>query len=301
MKTPLAILTDTTLCTGCEKCVQACREENNLDDDVPRRWKSRIDDLSSTRYTTIVRCRDEERRDERRDEEKPKTHFVRQQCRHCVDPACVSACLVGALQQPKDSKGQPIGPVIYDGEKCMGCRYCMMACPYGIPRYAWEEPVPYIRKCNMCFDRVYDRVNNRVKEGAQPACVEACPQKATIFGQRDELLRVAKDRIREDPDKKIFGETEVGGTSVIYVSDIPLDFLAFERDPGDSRLPELTWAALSKVPPLVMGVGAAMSGIWWIVGRRMKLATEAARSLQEGQGIHGEPSESPQPSEEYEA
>ncbi len=260
MKAPYAILTDTTLCTGCERCVEACRDKNNLGDDVPRRWKSRIDDLSSTRFTTIVR---------RRDEEKPGIHFVRQQCRHCLEPACVSACLVGALQQPKDSEGQPIGPVIYDGSKCMGCRYCMTACPFGIPRYTWENAVPYVRKCDMCYDRV--------SEGGQPACVEACPEKATIFGQRGALIQKAHRRIKDNPDKyidKVVGETEIGGTSVIYISDIPLDFLAFKPELGDEPLPDLTWAALSKVPSLVMGVGSVMTGVWWIVGRRMKLAEE---------------------------
>jgi formate dehydrogenase iron-sulfur subunit len=277
MTTPFAILTDTTLCTGCEKCVEACRSENNLDRDVPRRWKSRIDDLSSTRYTTVLR---------RRDDEKPGVRFVRQQCRHCVDPACVSACLVGAL------KKTPEGPIIYDGERCMGCRYCMMSCPYGIPRYTWEDPVPYVRKCDMCYDRL--------KEGGQPACVEACPEKATIFGARDALIEEAHRRIRDNPGKyvdRVFGETEIGGTSVIYLSDIPLDFLAFKPELGDDPLPKLTWAALSKVPPMVVGVGAVMTGVWWIVGRRMKLAEEAARSRPPAEEIQPGPS-GPDPSSE---
>jgi formate dehydrogenase iron-sulfur subunit len=251
-----AILTDTTLCIGCENCVAACKRENELGEDMPHRWKRRIDDLSSTRYTTIVR--------------RPGDRFVRQQCRHCLEPACVSACLVGALQQKKDAEGLPEGPVIYDRDKCMGCRYCMMACPYGIPRYDWEKPVPYIRKCHMCYQRV--------EADGLPACVEACEQKATIFGTRDELLAEAHRRIGSDPDRyvqKVFGETEVGGTSVVYISDIPLDFLAFQGDLGDTPLPDRTWAALSKVPPLVLGMGGLMTGLWWIVGRRMKLAEQA--------------------------
>lgn len=255
MTTSFAILTDTTLCTGCQECVAACKLENELGKDVPRRWKKRIDDLSSTRYTTILR--------------RPGNHFVRQQCRHCVDPACVSACLVGAIQKT------PQGSVIYDGDKCMGCRYCMLACPYGIPRYDWEKPIPYIRKCNMCHERV--------KDGGEPACVEACPEKATIFGDRDELIEEAGRRIRDNPGKyldKVFGEFEVGGSSVLYISDIPLDFLAMKREfgdepeLGDQPLPELTSAALSKVPPLIVGMGTLMTGVWWIIGRRIKLAKE---------------------------
>ena len=247
------ILTDTTLCTGCERCVEACRKENSLGQDLPRRWKRRIDDLSSTRFTTIVR--------------KDGDHFIRRFCRHCEEPACVSACIVGALTKTAE------GPVIYDPDKCIGCRYCMMACPFGIPRYDWEKTTPYVRKCTMCYPLL--------QEGREPACVEVCPEEATIFGAREELIAIAHRRIEENPDRylhKVFGETEIGGTSVLYLSDIPLDFLAFKPDLGDEPLPHLTWAALSKVPPIVVGMGGLMTGIWWIVNRRMTIAEEKASS-----------------------
>lgn len=247
MKKTHAILIDVTRCTGCEKCVDACKQINKLGKDFPRRWKKRIDDLSSTRYTTIVR--------------RPGNRFVRQLCRHCVEPACVSACIVGALQK------KPDGPVIYDNDRCMGCRYCMLACPYGIPRYDWEKTVPYVRKCTMCF--------TRLAEGLQPGCVEACPEKVAVFGSRDELIKQAHRRIGENPGKyidRVFGEKEVGGTSVMYLSDIPLDFLAFKPELGEKPLPQLTWAALSKVPPIVVVVGGLTTGVWWFVGRRMKVA-----------------------------
>jgi formate dehydrogenase iron-sulfur subunit len=246
-----AILTDTTRCTGCQTCVAACKEANHLSKDQPRRWKREIDSLSATRFTTIVA--------------KPGGHYVRQLCRHCKEPACVSACIVGALQKT------PEGPVIYDGDKCMGCRYCMMACPYGIPRYEWADAVPYIRKCIMCY--------TRLKDGGQPACTEACPEKATIFGTRAEMLALARDRIAKNPGKyvnKVFGEHEVGGTSVLYISDIPLGFLGWQPNLGDEPLPKLTWAALKKVPPVVIGVAGAMTGVYWIIGRRMRLQTLSA-------------------------
>ena len=255
MSDTIAILNDTTRCTGCEKCVAACKEEYELGRDRPWRAQGAVSDLSSTRYTTIVR--------------RPDEHYVRQQCRHCLEPACVSACLVGAMQKT------PEGPVVYDADRCMGCRYCLAACPYGIPRYEWDQRVPYVTKCTMCIERV--------RRGDIPACVDACPEEATMFGTRAELLAEAHRRIDENPGKyqpRVFGEHEIGGTSVLYISDIPLDFLAWKPDLGTQPLPESTWAALHKVPPLMLGMGGLMTGIYWVVGRRMKLASEAAIELE---------------------
>ena len=266
-----AILIDTTLCTGCEECIVACKLENHLGKDVPRPWKKRIDDLSSTRYSTF--------------EHKPGGRHVRVQCRHCLEPACVSACLVGAMQKT------PEGAVIYDGDVCMGCRYCMTACPYGIPRYDWEQAVPYVRKCTLCYPRI--------KEGKQPACVDACPTKAMIFSTREALLKEAHQRLARNPDryvKKVFGETEIGGTAVIYISDIDLGFLSFQPDMGDQALPEKTWAALSKVPPMILGVGGVMTGLYWFIGRRMRLAADQPQrnsTCERSEGLSVEVEESP--------
>jgi formate dehydrogenase iron-sulfur subunit len=251
MTVRVGILNDTTLCTGCERCVEACRKENNLGTDLPRRWKKSIDDLSSTRFTTVVR--------------REGNRFIRQFCRHCEQPACVSACIVGALQKT------PEGPVVYNAGKCIGCRYCIMSCPYGIPRYEWASSTPYVRKCILCY--------SRIRDGRLPACVEACPEKATIFGTRDEMLREAHRRIKENPERyvdAVVGETEAGGTSVIYISDISLGFLSYNPRLGDRPLPALTWSALSKVPPLIVGMGGLMTGIYWIVERRMKLSAGGA-------------------------
>ena len=247
-----AILTDTTLCTGCEECVTACKDVNHLGKDRSRRWNRSIDDLSATRFTTIIRQRD--------------GLFVRRQCRHCQSPACVSACIVGALQKTDE------GPVIYDDKKCIGCRYCMLACPYGIPRYEWAEAIPYIRKCTFCYDDIMSGTLD------VPACVAACPQKATIFGTRDEMLDEAKSRIAAFPGKywqdRVIGENEVGGTSVLYLSDRPLDFLAWKADMGDKPLPELTAASLKMVPPTILVVGGVMAAVWWVIGRRMQMQAQ---------------------------
>jgi formate dehydrogenase iron-sulfur subunit len=246
-----AMLIDTTLCTGCQECVKACKNENHLGTDRAWREQGAIDDLSATRFSTVLR--------------RANDHFVKQQCRHCLEPACVSACLVGAMQK------SPEGPVIYDSDRCMGCRYCMVACPFGIPRYEWDRAVPLVRKCNLCYPRITER--------KLPACVEACPEKAAIFGDRAELLAEAHNRLRAGSTKyvqKVYGEHEVGGTSVLYVTDIPLDFLAWKPDLDSQPLPERTWASLSKVPPVILLMGGLMTGTHWIIGRRMRLAAEVA-------------------------
>jgi formate dehydrogenase iron-sulfur subunit len=177
-----------------------------------------------------------------------------------------------------------LGPVIYDSSKCIGCRYCMMACAFGIPRYEWSSAVPYVRKCILCYE-------TRLKHGQRPACTEVCPQKATIFGDRDELLAEAHRRIRENPGKyvnRVWGEHEVGGTSVLYISDIDLSFLAYGEHFGAKPLPQTTRAAMEAVPFAFVGVGAAMTGLYWIIGRRMKLQAE---SDEEKTDKEGEPEE----------
>jgi len=251
MTDTVAILNDTTRCTGCEECVAACKKENALGRDHPWRGQGSVSDLSSSRFCTVLH--------------EPGPHNVRQMCRHCLEPACVSACLVGAMQKT------PEGPVVYDPNRCMGCRYCVAACPFGIPRYDWHERVPYVRKCTMCLPRL--------REGKPPACVEACPEEATIFGARRELLEEAHRRIAAAPERyvpTVYGEHEVGGTSVLYISDVPLDFLAWEPHLSPEPLPQLTASALHKVPPMILAVGGLMTGIYWVIGRRMRLAAEAA-------------------------
>jgi formate dehydrogenase iron-sulfur subunit len=243
-----AILTDTTKCIGCNECVIACKRANRLAPDAPRSW-DREDGLSARNWTSIVQG--------------PAGTYARKQCRHCLEPACASACPVGALTRT------PLGAVVYDTGKCMGCRYCMMACPYGIPRYQWDEAVPYVRKCILCYQRVRD--------GRQPACTEACPTQATVFGDRDALVVEAHRRLRESPGKyldKVWGEHELGGSSVLYISNVDLSFLAPGVGAGATPLPETTALAMHAVPFAFTGVVALMAGSCWIIGRRMKRCSE---------------------------
>lgn len=240
----VGILVDVTRCTGCNKCVDACATGNRLEE-AAHLPQHAPDGLSAERWLSIV--------------ESPEGGFVRKSCRHCLEAACVSACPVAAMTRTAE------GIVRYDGEKCMGCRYCMMACPFGIPRYEWDSAAPLIRKCTLCYERL--------AEGGIPACVEACPEEVLMFGERSELLAVARERLAQFPGRyiqKVFGEFEVGGTALLYISNVPLDFLGFNGAPGEEAYPELTWEWLGKVPAVTVGVAGLMTGLFWIIGRRMQ-------------------------------
>lgn len=246
----MAILNDVSRCIGCEDCVEACQKANELPKEEPWRWVDRIDDLSSARWTAIDRMRSDK-----------GDRFVRRQCMHCVDPACVSVCIVGAM------KKTPEGPVIYDKDICIGCRYCMIACPWEIPRYSWEDRVPYIQKCHMCYERV-------LKDGKPPACVEACPADATIFGERDELLAEARRRLSAEPEKyvqRIWGAKEVGGTSVLYISDVDIKLTGLDIPVVDPEpIPHRTTKILHQMPSVFTGMALLMGGIYWVIKRRQQ-------------------------------
>jgi formate dehydrogenase iron-sulfur subunit len=148
----------------------------------------------------------------------------------------------------------------------MGCRYCIMACPFNVPRYEWDKAVPSVRKCDMCYDRV--------KQGKETACAEACPYGATIFGTRDELLEEAHTRIKDAPDEyypHVYGEDELGGTSVLFLAPAKVAMLGYDKF-GNDPLPALTWKMLSKIPGFLVMGGAALSAFWWITRRRDEVA-----------------------------
>jgi len=240
-----AFLIDISECVGCGACYEACKEQNNLPQTSDDPLK---DSLSDKTYTTV----------EQRGE-----YFVRRMCQHCEDPTCVSVCPVGAFTKTE------VGAVLYVESKCLGCRYCMQACPFQIPRYEWGSLTPRVQKCIMCYDRV--------KEGELPACAEACPTGATIFGDRDEMIEIARQRLAENPDKYyqyIYGFEEVGGTSVLYLSPVPFEELGFNTKLLKTALPNFTHEALSKIPTLVSVGGVLLTGFYWLTNRKNEIARE---------------------------
>lgn len=245
---PKAILYDSTLCIGCKACEQACAERWHLPYNDQVAAETRI---SAHKLTTIQTHGD---------------HYVRKLCMHCVDPTCVSVCLVGALRKTA------LGPVVYNEDKCIGCRYCLLACPFQAPAYEWNSRLPRVRKCDMCYDRL--------RAGKPTACAEACPTGATICGERDQLVAEARRRIAEKPAQyypRIYGLEEVGGTSTLLLSAVPFEQLGLRRNLPKTPLPQLTWRILSHTPDIGAMAGVLMGGVYWITHRREDVAAAEGR------------------------
>jgi len=227
---PYGCLVDLTVCVGCRKCELACNQVNELpeprepfDDKLVLDRKRR----PTPEAFTVVNRYYTGKLDERN---RLVPTYVKVQCMHCQDPGCASACIVGALTKEDN------GAVHYDVSKCIGCRYCMVACPFQIPKYEYHDPLtPRVRKCTFCFERIG-------KEGGKPGCASICPVEAIAFGKRGQLLELARRRIQEDPGRyvdRIYGEKEVGGTSWLYLSGEPFEALGFQDLPH-RPIPRLT-------------------------------------------------------------
>lgn len=244
------ILIDITRCVGCYACEEACNE----------RWgnpSSDIHQLSATKNTAVL--------------QREET-FIPRLCMHCADPTCASVCPVNAFTKTAE------GPVIYDAGKCMGCRYCLQACPFDVPKYQWDSLTPEVRKCDMCHERIL--------AGGKPACVESCPAEARIFGPMDDLIKEATRRIQEAPgayENHIYGVREAGGTSVLFLANKPFDQLGLKTNLPSHPIPTLTWAVLSKIPNYVFWGSTMLAGIWWITNRRNEVQAyeEALRRMEE--------------------
>ena len=255
------VLTDITRCVGCRTCEAACNEINELPPPkIPFEDQSVFEKTRRTdekTYTVVNRYPN------------PKPGgppiYVKHQCRHCDEPACASACLVAAFTKT------PEGPVTYNKGVCVGCRYCMTACPFYVPAYEYNDPFsPEIKKCTMCYD-------TRVSKGGIPACVEACPMEAMTFGKRSELIKLARRRITEHPDRyvdHIYGEHEVGGTSWLYISGVPFEQLGFPMDLGTTPYPELTKGFLSMVPGVLVIWPALLGGFYMFTQHREQMGEE---------------------------
>jgi formate dehydrogenase iron-sulfur subunit len=215
----VGMLYDTTLCIGCKACVVACKEANSMPADIDGYGQGLYDSPDSlNQYTKNILQLYRDAGEE---------SFVKNQCIHCIDPACGAACMLGALQKGK------FGVVTYDVSKCVGCRYCETVCPFNVPKFQWAKVAPKIVKCELCKERL--------AAGKEPACTEVCPRKAVIFGSYADLLDEAHRRLENNPGRyvpKVYGEHELGGTQVLYLSHIEFEKLGF-RFQQDESVPHL--------------------------------------------------------------
>lgn len=240
------LLYDSTLCIGCGACSAACKEQNQLPD--------RIEDRTTAYTWTVV--------------EKHDGAWKRSMCMHCLSPTCASVCPVGAMKKTPD------GPVVYDSKLCFGCRYCVMACPFGVPKYQWDNAIPIVGKCVLCAPRL--------AAGQPTACSLVCPTGATKSGDRDALILEAKARIAKEPGRyvdHVYGLDEVGGTSVLMLSGVPFPQLGMPGNLPKVPLPSLTWKVLSHLPDLVAVAAVFLFGVHWITKRRTYV-----RVLEHGDG-----------------
>jgi Fe-S-cluster-containing dehydrogenase component len=253
------VLFDATRCIGCRKCEEACNKVNELP--APEKPFSDLSVLDTSRRTTAKTYTVVNRY---KPAGSPGPIYRKNQCNHCLEPACASACFVRAFSKT------PVGAVTYDASVCVGCRYCMIACPFEIPTYEYNEAFsPRVMKCTLCHPRIV--------KGQLPGCVESCPTEALAYGRREDLLKIARERIGQLPGRyvdHIYGEKEMGGTNWLYISAVPFREIGLREDLGITPAPELTKGALSVVPMVASLWPVLLTGIYAISQRRDQIARE---------------------------
>ncbi len=227
---PVGILVDTTKCIGCRTCEWACADAHkDAGLEFPEDVDFSVVRTTSEKQWTVVN----------RYETEKGIIYAKTQCMHCLSPACASACLTRAMHKNTN----PEGPVTWTADRCMGCRFCMVSCPFDMPKFEYHKAVPRIQKCVMCAERL--------AEGKKPACVENCPAGALTFGRRADLVEQAKQRIYSEPDKyvhEVYGEHEAGGTNWLYLASVPFEQLGFRTNLGETPYPMYTREFLYSVP-----------------------------------------------------
>ena len=251
---PVGVLVDTTRCIGCRGCEFACATANGLPEPDANTEPSPDRVTSATQWTVV-----------KGHTVAGKQIFSKRQCLHCLQPACASACLTKAMHKTPD------GPVTWDASKCMGCRYCMVSCPFDIPKFEYHSANPRIQKCQLCAARV--------AEGRQPACVEACPAQALTFGRRENLLDEARHRIYTEPGRyvhQIYGEHEAGGTSWLYLAAVPFEQLGFRTNVATTAYPTFVKEFLYAVPQVDILAPLFMLGLARVAAGRQSTDAQDA-------------------------
>jgi formate dehydrogenase iron-sulfur subunit len=255
-----AMLYDATICIGCRACELGCEEYNQLGRTEDEIFEGRPAEdsraLATDVYTYITFH-------EAIPGDPSSASFGKVQCMHCIEPACASSCPVSALEKTEE------GPVIWHDDLCLGCRYCMMACPFLVPRFEWHKLNPRIQKCTMCYDRQL--------EGGIPACVEMCPTGSLLFGTREELLNEARTRIETNPRgyvHHIYGEREAGGTAFLHLAGQPFEDLGYRRNLPYRSYRDYTRPVMHTIPYILSGLGLVLGAAAWMTAEAEDAAAE---------------------------
>lgn len=296
----LGLLFDGTLCIGCRACISACKEANAMPAErtaleIGNYWDAPLDISGKT--LNVIKCY-RDGAGTNKDEIKDGYAFSKTSCMHCVDPSCVSACPVSAM-----TKDPTTGVVSYSLDACIGCRYCVEACPFGVPRFTYDTPFPKIAKCQLCTQRYAD--------GHYSACAEVCPTGATLFGKTKDLkVEVSRRKALKPGDKTefprgriggsdthvgvvkkyvdhVYGEKEIGGTQVLHLSGVPFDLL------NKPALPDVAPARVSETIQHAIYQGliapvAFLSGLVALAYRHMR-GTAVEPPPGDGEKKRGEP------------
>ena len=245
------VLVDLTKCFGCGSCTVACKMYNNnkwIEDRAPTSGEKAT--LADENWTVIQKCRIDKETGQNINASADTSgneewRYVKRQCLHCKEPACVSSCFATAFRKNES------GAITYYPNLCVGCRYCMLACPFSIPKFEWSKAIPVLTKCMMC--------SSRIENGDAPACVTVCPTNVMKFGEQEELLKEAKEILAGDKRyvQHIYGEEEAGGTAWIYISDKPFEELGFKMNVPKRSIPAYTKNYMHNTP--------IFGGIWFVV------------------------------------
>ncbi len=253
-----ALLIDNTRCIGCRACQVACKAWNELPAEETEFFAGpgyqNPRDMSADTWTYITY-------NEVDLNGRFEWVFGRRLCMHCNEPACASACPVGAFDKSPD------GPVVYHTSRCIGCRYCQLACPFQVPKFEWDKAFPLIAKCTLCADRI--------EAGLAPACSKVCPTDAVAFGEREDLLHEAESRIRDNPGgyvHHVYGKDEAGGTCVLHLSNVPFETVGYPTDVPARPLVDYTKKAMGTIPTVMSGLTVCLGVIYGVIQRRMQLA-----------------------------
>lgn len=245
------VLVDLTKCVGCGGCTVACKmwNERSFESGNAHGFGA---ELSEDNWTVVSYH-------EAKQQGKDVLRFTKRQCMHCLEPACVSVCFAKAIRVSEN------GAVVYDPKKCVGCRYCMLGCPFDVPKYEWNKVFPSIMKCTFCV--------SKLEKGEMPSCVSVCPSGALTFGERDDLLRKAKAAIAGNKKyvNHIYGETEAGGTRWLYISDVEFEKLGFPQNVPEEAVPGILHKYSRWKPGVFIGAAALFGGLGFYTKRRLEI------------------------------